>query len=228
MINIGGNIGEMSVENISIGSAYVGNQLVWEKTPAVLPYDAQVEWLGSSGTQYIQLPLSAPARTFFGVEFDVLIETLYTNTNNLLFGGNPYRQCNVQYYSNANNIATFASYLGNSSTSGAVGIAIGDKTHVIFTTTQVHTYTEDGDITNKSLSRPLSAAITAFRVFGGYRNSNRYPCKIYNFKITVGDSLVYNLIPVRKDGVGYMYDKISKELYGNSGSGSFTYGDDVI
>ena len=31
MINIGGNIGEMYVGNISIGSAYVGSQLVWQK-----------------------------------------------------------------------------------------------------------------------------------------------------------------------------------------------------
>ena len=133
----------------------------------------------------------------------------------------------MAYYSNANGNITFASYLGNSSKSGSVSMAIGDKTHVIFSTTQTHTYTEDGDITNRSLSRPLSAAMTAFRIFAGYRYSNRYPCKIYNFKITVGDSLVYDLIPVRKDGVGYMYDKISKELYGNAGSGSFTYGDDV-
>ena len=31
MINIQDNIAEMSVGNISIGSAYVGNQLVWQK-----------------------------------------------------------------------------------------------------------------------------------------------------------------------------------------------------
>lgn len=227
MINIGGNIGEVYVGSTKIAEAYVGNQLVYRSAPEVLPYDAEVEWLGSSGSQYIQLPLDVAANTFFEVEFDVLIETINASSERALFGGNPWRQCLVAYNSNANNKITFSSYLGNKTTSGGVGIAMGSKTHVIFSTTQIHTYTEDGDITNRSLSRSLSAAITAFRIFRGYRYTSEYPCKIYDFKITVGNNLVYNLIPVRKDGVGYMYDKVSKELFGNAGSGSFTYGNDV-
>lgn len=38
MINIGGNIADMDVGNTSIGSAYVGNQLVWKKG-GVVDYD---------------------------------------------------------------------------------------------------------------------------------------------------------------------------------------------
>ena len=228
MINIGGNIGDVYVSSTKIAEAYVGNQLVYNSGPKVLPYDAEVEWLGSSGTQYIQLPLDAPARTFFMVEFDVLIETLNASVQNSLFGGNPWRQCQVAYYSNSTDTITFASYLGNNTTSGAVTISKGNKTHVIFSTTQIHTYTEDGDITNRAVARNLAAALTGFRIFRGYRYTNEYPCIIYNFKITVGNNLVYNLIPVRKDGVGYMYDKISGELYGNAGTGNFLYGNDVI
>jgi hypothetical protein len=39
-------------------------------------------------------------------------------------------------------------------------------------------------------------------------------------------SLVRDFIPVRKGQVGYMYDKISGRLFGNIGSGSFTFGPD--
>jgi hypothetical protein len=35
------------------------------------------------------------------------------------------------------------------------------------------------------------------------------------------------MIPVRKDGVGYMYDRITKKLYGNAGTGSFILGADA-
>ena len=35
------------------------------------------------------------------------------------------------------------------------------------------------------------------------------------------------MIPVRKDGVGYMYDKISGQLFGNAaGTGAFVIGPD--
>jgi hypothetical protein len=52
--------------------------------------------------------------------------------------------------------------------------------------------------------------------------------RIKFFKIYNGDTLVRDFIPVRKNGVGYLYDRVSGELFGNAaGSGSFSYGDDV-
>ena len=47
------------------------------------------------------------------------------------------------------------------------------------------------------------------------------------FKVTTNNNVVFDLIPVRKNGVGYMYDKVSGTLFGNAGSGAFTYGNDV-
>lgn len=48
---------------------------------------------------------------------------------------------------------------------------------------------------------------------------------IYYCKIWQGGNLVRNYIPVKKDGVGYLYDKVSKTLFANSGSGSFIIGE---
>jgi hypothetical protein len=43
-----------------------------------------------------------------------------------------------------------------------------------------------------------------------------------------GSTLVRSYIPVRKNGVGYLYDRVSGELFGNANStGAFTYGNDV-
>ncbi len=36
-----------------------------------------------------------------------------------------------------------------------------------------------------------------------------------------------DMIPVRVGSVGYMYDKVSKTLFGNAGSGSFILGNDI-
>ena len=58
--------------------------------------------------------------------------------------------------------------------------------------------------------------------------TNGIPIKWKKVKMYNGSTLVRDYIPVRKNGVGYLYDKVSGQLYGNAaGSGSFTYGNDV-
>lgn len=51
-------------------------------------------------------------------------------------------------------------------------------------------------------------------------------CGIYEVKISQGNNIIMHLIPVRKDGVGYMFDKISKHLFSNQGTGTFILGPD--
>lgn len=52
--------------------------------------------------------------------------------------------------------------------------------------------------------------------------------RFYSFRIYNGNMLLLDLIPVRVGTVGYMYDKVSGELFGNANStGAFTLGPDV-
>ena len=46
-------------------------------------------------------------------------------------------------------------------------------------------------------------------------------CKIYHSGVLVRD-----YIPVRKGTVGYMYDRVSGQLFGNQGTGAFIIGPD--
>lgn len=46
-------------------------------------------------------------------------------------------------------------------------------------------------------------------------------------KVFEDGELVLDLIPVRIGQTGYMYDKVSGQLFGNSGSGQFILGDDI-
>lgn len=51
--------------------------------------------------------------------------------------------------------------------------------------------------------------------------------KLYYFQIYHNDTLVRDFIPVRKGLTGYLYDKVSKQLFSNKGTGNFTLGSDV-
>lgn len=233
MIAKGSNGLKAYVGSTGVDKMYLGDTLVYSSGPAPLPYDAEVEWLGSSGTQYIQLPLSVPTNTSLCLDFVMLInrDSSRTTKNRYdLFGASPAAQMRTYYYSYTSSTTRFlfASSVGGVTTSGGWGFNDGKKTTVKFSTEGIWSSDVDGAITSNVLARPLTAAITAFRIFRGYANSYQYPVKYYSFKITVGDDVVYDLIPVRKDGVGYMYDKIGGELYGNAGTGSFTYGSDVV
>lgn len=54
-------------------------------------------------------------------------------------------------------------------------------------------------------------------------------CRISYLQIinTSTDKIVLDLIPVRVGNVGYMYDRVSRKLFGNTGTGDFAIGDDV-
>lgn len=51
--------------------------------------------------------------------------------------------------------------------------------------------------------------------------------RIYYAKFWDNGVLVRDFIPVRVGSVGYMYDKVSKKLFGNKGTGNFILGSDV-
>ena len=64
--------------------------------------------------------------------------------------------------------------------------------------------------------------------FNPIDNNSRYGnAKLYYFKIYVDDVLVRDFSPVRVGTVGYLFDKVNRQLYGNAGSGAFTLGPDI-
>ena len=68
------------------------------------------------------------------------------------------------------------------------------------------------------------------RIFGASGlNEDFTKCKVrmYEVQITQRNQIILDLIPIRKNGVGYMFDIISKQLYGNNGTGEFILGPDI-
>ncbi len=195
-----------------------------DPTP-VLPYDAQVEYLQSSGTQYIETNIKYNVNNSYKIELYGSIGSttgyalhgwdaggafgLYRNklsNGNMSFGSLNF-QDNLLLYNCIINAGTSTqstlsvnwngTIYSNSRAHGSLATYAGDKGYHLFCS--------------------WSKTIRNY-----YINGKIYYCKIY-----VNDLLVEDLIPVRIGQVGYLYDKISGELFGNSGTGSFTYGNDV-
>jgi hypothetical protein len=85
-----------------------------------------------------------------------------------------------------------------------------------------------------SIDSEMSHSPTITNKLFAYANSSTVPPtslgigRIASFSVTdaaTGEK-IQDLIPVRKDGVGYMYDKVSGNLLGNSGTGDFVIGPD--
>lgn len=75
-----------------------------------------------------------------------------------------------------------------------------------------------------SISLPSNGTIILFGIRDNGDPSQLQAGRIYYCSF----GSVRDFIPVRKDGVGYMYDKVSGQLFGNAASsGSFTFGSDV-
>ena len=79
----------------------------------------------------------------------------------------------------------------------------------------------------------VQSSNTPMYLFGQYADIDpslfaaKYRLRVSSFKMWQGSNLVRDFIPVRKNGVGCFYDKVSGQLFGNQGTGAFLYGSDV-
>lgn len=191
----------------------------WRDTD--FPYDSEIEYLESSGTQYIKTGLTP----FKCTDVEIIVNNLPNGVAwQDYFGGdfgdsgNNYRIRQYQSYQNKCDIRIGNSYYQFNITENAFNkIKIGRNGAYLnndeLPITPGNTYTNINDM----------------YLFGYNLNSSIYRAakvQIQKFTAFNNNSIVLELIPVRKDGVGYMYDKVSKQLFGNSGTGNFILGPD--
>ena len=197
-----------------------------------LPYDAEIEYLESTGTQYINTEHIATQYT----EYECVGELTSTNIDTFccLFG---YHVGNIRNGS-YNSLGGFCLFCNPTiviqARTGVYGNPnIVSDTHWV--ANAKHTFilkynylTLDGNTftsRNTLYSNPISTYIfSAHDVNAQYRRNS--PAKIYRFLIRENNILVRKFIPVRVGSVGYMYDNVSGQLFGNSGTGDFILGPD--
>lgn len=198
------------------------------KDSPVTPYQ-RVEYLESSGTQYIDTGISPPQ---LGDRFLYHIEIMWqTRSNRQLMGAQ-----NINFWG-LNSSGKYESYNATVYKGSTTSF---DVVEFVMVKASGKTYRRFSYI-NQALSTTSTSSTTAFSTnnicfFGildttGQELDTRYPCscKIRSFKIfndQTGD-VYYDAVPVRVGQVVYMYDRVSGQLFGNAGTGDFTIGPDV-
>ena len=96
---------------------------------------------------------------------------------------------------------------------------------IYYSSSQTTLYVDDTGAGYKGRSGASTNPIALFNVYNGSFQSN---ARLYSAIIKDGDTVVFDAIPVRVGTTGYLYDKISGQLFGNAGTGSFILGPDKI
>ena len=226
-----------SASKIMLGSIeaqamYVGDVLVWQKQSIQLPYDAEIEYLQSSNTQYIETGIIPDANT------GIYIKAQWNSGEDNYIVGLRNASGNTRWCIGKSNYGWYWGY-GNY-TRGYDG----NYSNYLSATTAADivecklNYLNDskwyGEGSNNSqvqqtlptLPFTPSYNIRLFGSAGVSADYTKFRGKLYFVKISQGQNVIMDLIPVRVGQVGYMYDKISGQLFGNSGSGTFTLGPD--
>ena len=193
-----------------------------------LPYDAEIQYIESTGTQWINtgyypnknskirvvwMPVEITNSGYFGsrsidsstTSLSRMTCTTFSNGSQFAFAMSYNGWVSDRFSLTAGNLYECTAENGNYSCNATK-----------YTSTVLSSFSTGQPFL---LSRYYTGSDSA-----GYFNSK---IRIYIFQVWESGELILNLIPVRVGQVGYMYDKVSEELFGNDGTGTFTLGLDV-
>ena len=208
---------------------YIGNTRycpVIEKAET-LPYDAEIEYIESTGTQYINTEIVPDINTC------VIIRGRYNEyvATSVLCGarvgtGNTNRffpwGCEGANQKNRFVIGNSSFYSDVNYGSTIYNLYFNDPLHnVVLNGSRLGTYS------STSFSVSSNNPLYLFGTSGYGTNLYLSKARVYFFVIIKNNAVVRDYIPVRVGQVGYMYDRVSGTLFSNAGTGSFTLGSDV-
>lgn len=177
-----------------------------------IPYQ-RIEYLESTGTQYI-ITNFVPNQDNVRVAVDAE-KTASGGDNMLVHVANA-----IGYYFNLNwySQTAYFRFRGDSKT---ISAHVGRHLFELGSTSKV-----DSSSASMGGSLTLVGNTTAMWI-GRSAGGSYFKGKIYSVQAYYGDTLVLDLIPVRIGQVGYLYDTVSEELFGNAGTGDFILGPDI-
>lgn len=172
-----------------------------EKTyPSLSSYDSEVEYLECTGSQWINTKFY-PSGTTHYFYIDFLSKTFTASPEMEIWG------C----WGNGANWNCWANK--NESTLALISGTRGANNRVVM---------------GKALTGTSKTPICLFAWVN--LNHPSSGVQLYSYKVFKGSNtsgeLVQDFVPVRKNGVGYLYDKVSKRLFSNNGVGNFILGPD--
>ena len=196
-----------------------------------LPYDAEVEYLespadndGNSIGCYIDLGVNSTTDRF--CNFDIRFRNIKSALANPPFG--------YQYAASARYgiWGDSTRSIGANNANSATGYSYDTNWHTVSMRNGSHV---DYDGVQTAIGTGTVRANIGLILFGIVTSSSGnslralVAAQISSFTLynTDGEK-IRDMIPVRKDGAGYMYDKVSGNLLGNGGTGDFVIGPDKL
>jgi hypothetical protein len=194
-----------------------------------LPYDAEIEYLESTRTQYIKTDIIPT----IGYTYKMKFRSTGVVSYGYLFGVNWKDDAGATKFFGLRRQTTQAKFQSQGFSIGTVPyeedidydiIINGGDNGILneFKLSDGRVFTYNYKI---RVSPTLPMNLLAVNNNGGvdYRNKGR----LYSFSIESNGETILDLIPVRVGDVGYMYDRVSGQLFGNQGTGEFVLGPDI-
>lgn len=194
-----------------------------------VPYDSRIEYLESTGTQYIDIGYTPTTSTI------LIMEACLTSLQNNITMVGLYREktyvqrFHIGTYQNQWHFGVSSNSASNKWKNFTGGIDTNKHTFEIRASGYCAVDSATNQITvNNSRAYSMRIFVFARNVYVSSITIDQYASmKLYGMKIYEGSTLMHEYIPCRVGQVGYLYDKVTKALLGNSGSGSFTLGSDI-
>lgn len=185
-----------------------------------LPYDAEIEYLESAGNCVIRTPI-IPTGDDIRVQTKVLHKG-YTDGDGYIPWFCTYVNEQTNTYRIIRNYTSTTSillYNGARADGGGISynITLNNIYNIDFNRNRYTINTSSGN-----LSTVKGTENSGYL----YLFSHKFKGAFFFFRLWKDDVLMLDLIPVRKGNVGYMYDKVSGQLFGNAGTGQFILGPD--
>ena len=186
-----------------------------------LPYDAKVEYLESTGTQWIDTEVKPSADLSTRLTFSY--SKIEKNVS--AFGSRSSSTANDRYWINYD--SNFEVGYGEYNSTGVLTSENAVNT-IVFNEVEngEHTFVING---RRFVCSGTPNQTVNIIVFGRIVGAERYlsAMRLYDMRMVLDGTLVRDFIPVRVGSVGYMYDRVTKQLFGNQGTGAFIVGPDV-
>ena len=194
-------------------------------------YDSEVSYLQGNKSQYIDTNIIPNSQTGSKVSFSVIgYNDSYmvgcrndSNDTRWLIG------TSLMYVTDSGIYYGYNGFAGTRELGTTIASEIFNNRSSIHTAELNYFNSKQFIVDDKySISLPTLSFTPSYniRLFGGAGVSAEYTKwagRIYSVQITQGSNVIMNLMPVVKNSIGYMYDKVSRTLLTNSG-GQFSYG----
>lgn len=232
MLNLGNlNVKDLFLGSTKVSSAWLGKRKVWPD----LPYDAEVEYLGITGVEQIETGVIPSVLDTYYLDFmstatgpqcgiwSSVYGTWNAVPNKWLFLKLRHTNAQVQTW---NFKPTSPTYTDITATTSLVN---GRRAHVVFSLKDRYCSFDNGALSrrvNLTVGTPSDEQPQIVLRQGGWSG------RIYGWVVDRDGTIIQDAVPVRftneqGQSEGAMYDKVSKQLFRNKGTGSFVIGPDV-